>query len=319
MQRLKRVLFPLLGAFCLCAHATEVYDAQKIADIFYRLNGEATHPHKKINHAKGFCATGHFTPKNAAYFDIPLLKQTTLKAQVRYSLGGGNLQASDASKARGIALSLQGAKQSWTMVMLNTEINFARTPEEFGRFFEMRIPKEGKLDQAYIKERMQKVPSYANFARYMQSVGVTSSVAHTPYYSIHTFFFKDSKSKLLPARFALLPLAKVRTLSQEALKKAKTDFLEQDFKKQIAKHPIGYKMVLILANPGDPIDDTTQLWHGKHKEIELGRLEVGTYSGHECNQEVFMPNNLPDGIEPPKDPLFQVRNEVYALTFARRQ
>ncbi|WP_104749053.1 catalase [Helicobacter cynogastricus] len=295
------------------------YDANRIADIFYRLNGDPTHPHKKINHAKGFCAVGDFTPKNAGRFNIPLLKETRLKAQVRYSLGGGNLHASDASKVRGIALTLQGAKESWIMVMANTQINFARTPEEFGRFFEMRIPKEGKLNQAYIAEQMQKVPSYANYAHYLQSVGVTSSVAHTPYYSIHTFFFKDSKGKLIPARFTLQPLAGVRTLSPTALKKAPRDFLEQDFKTQVAKHPIGYKLALILANPKDPIDNTTKLWHGRHKEIELGHLEVRHFSGDGCNAEVFMPNTLPSGIEPPKDPLFEVRNEVYGITFSRRQ
>ncbi|WP_104695455.1 catalase family peroxidase [Helicobacter salomonis] len=322
MQSFKKwALIPLFGALLSCAYATEVYNAQKIADIFYRLNGESAQPHKKINHAKGFCATGRFVSyaKNAAKFQIPLLQDSSLKAQVRYSLGGGNLHASDASKVRGIAVTLEGSKETWTMVMLNTPINFARTPEEFGRFFEMRIPKEGKVDHAYIKEMTQKVPSYRNFAHYMQGVGVTSSVAHTPYYSIHTFFFKDSKGELIPARFTLQPLEGVRTLSPEALKKAKGNFLEQDFKDQIAKRPVDYKLTLILANPKDPIDDTTKLWHGKHKEVELGHLEVSAYSGHGCNPEVFMPSTLPNGIEPPKDPLFEVRNEVYGITFSRRQ
>lgn len=38
------------------------YDAEKIADVFYALNGDTNNPHKKINHAKGFCAIGEFKP-----------------------------------------------------------------------------------------------------------------------------------------------------------------------------------------------------------------------------------------------------------------
>ena len=50
-------------------------DAQEIVEYFYTLNAEEANPHKKINHAKGFCAIGEFIPNKevAKDFAIPLL------------------------------------------------------------------------------------------------------------------------------------------------------------------------------------------------------------------------------------------------------
>ena len=59
---------------------------------------------------------------------------------------GGALKT-DKSKLRGLAIKLNGENEAWTMVMLNTEINFAKNPQEFGQFFEMNIPVNGKVDK----------------------------------------------------------------------------------------------------------------------------------------------------------------------------
>ncbi|WP_411698680.1 catalase [Helicobacter aurati] len=298
------------------------YDAEKIADVFYALNGNPNDPHKKINHAKGFCTRGEFIPaKNITKkFDIPLLAEKNIPTQIRYSLGGGNPQASDKSKPRGIALKIEGKNDSWEIVALNTEINFAKNPNEFGTFFAMQIPKNGKVDKANIAKLTEEVDSYRNFAKYMEKIGITGSVANTMYHSIHTFFMKDSRSKkFVPARFKLVPVAGVSYLNQEELRTKDDNFLEADFKNKIAQKPIEYKLVFVLANPEDSIYDTTALWSGKHKEIEVGTLKVSKYDGTDCNRDVFMPNVLPNGIGQPQDPLFDVRNETYSITFGRRQ
>lgn len=108
-------------------------------------------------------------------------------------------------------------------------------------------------------------------------------------------------------------------LKENELQKLSNDFLESDFKEKSKKAPIAYKMILVLANPKDKTDDTTALWSGKHKEIEVGTLLVKQYNGDVCNGDVFMPNVLPNGVEAPKDPLFETRNDVYSITFGRRQ
>lgn len=311
------VLAPLsfLGAVEL-----EKYDSNKIADVFYQLNGDSNNPHKKINHTKGFCALGEFIPdsKAAKRFDIPLFSEKSIPTQARFSLGGGNENASDKSKVRGLALKMQGQKDSFETVMLNTEINFAKDPDEFGTYFALRIPKNGKVDSKKLEQYTQEVQSFRQHADYLKTLGITPSVANTAYYSIHTFYIKEGE-KLVAARWKFVPTQGEKTLSEAELKKLGNDFLKQDFKTKIAQKPIEYTMVLVLANPDDITDQTTALWSGKHTEIPLGTLKINAYDKDACNQDVFMPSILPQGIQAPKDPLFDVRNEVYGITFGRRQ
>ena len=309
----------LIAAVSAYANEAKQYDAEGIADVFYALNGDSKDPHKKINHTKGFCANGEFIPVDniTKTLNIPLLKEKSINTLVRYSLGGAML--SDKSKPRGMALKIQGQQDEWEIVMLNTEINFAKNPQEFGEFFAMRIPKDDKVDTAYITKRTSEVASYKNFEEYMKNVGITGSVANTMYHSIHTFYFKDSKNKLIPARFKFVPASGVAYLKENELQKLSNDFLESDFKEKAKKAPIAYKMILVLANPKDKTDDTTALWSGKHKEIEVGTLLVKEYRGDVCNGDVFMPSMLPNGVEAPKDPLFDIRNETYGIIFGRRQ
>lgn len=294
--------------------------SDEIADVFYKLNLRADDPKMKINHAKGFCSLGEFVPNkeiNEA-IDVPLLQQDSIPTAVRFSLGGAVMD--DKSKGRGMALRMQGKDETWTMVMLNSEINFARTPEEFKQFFEMKIPVNGKVDHEKIKKLTQEVKSFRNFDAYMKNVGFSSSVANTGYYSIHTFMFKDKKSgKMIPARWKFVPVDGVKYLSEDEKSKLGTDYLLTRFQEHIKNKPVEYKMYLVFANKDDVINDTTALWSGKHKEVLVGTLKVEKYDGMDCNKEVYFPSEIPSGVGAPNDPLFQIRNETYGVTFGRRQ
>ncbi|MDA3966504.1 MULTISPECIES: catalase family peroxidase [Helicobacter] len=300
------------------AFANQTYDEQKIADIFYQLNGDPKDPHKKVNHSKGFCASGEFVVnKNGiSNIDLPLFLQNKIPVDIRYSLGGGNMD--DKSKPRGMAINFNGDKESWTMVMLNTEINFAKNPQEFGQFFEMRIPVNGKVNNEKIAKLTKEVDSYRNFDKYLQNIGI-SSIENTPFYSIHTFYFKSNNGELLPAKWKFIPQDGIKYLSDEQLAKLDKDFLATNFQNYTKNKPVKYDMYLVLANKGDILDDTTALWSGKHKEILVGTLNVTNYNGTSCNSDVYFPSNLPTGVEPPKDPLFNLRSPTYSITFGKRQ
>lgn len=137
---MKKYISSCLAICCLSGaiYANEVeYDAQKIADIFYQLNADPKNPKAKVNHAKGFCVMGTFEPTLSINkeVDVPLLTQKSLPIQVRYSLGGAFKD--DKSKTRGMAIRIIDPKDSasWTMVMLNTEINFAKNPKRVWSVF----------------------------------------------------------------------------------------------------------------------------------------------------------------------------------------
>lgn len=310
----------VLGNIAFANDERKTYDSQSIADVFYRLNGNAIKPKQKINHTKGFCASGEFIPHKGiiSSIDIPLLSQQSIPVEIRYSLGGA--QQDDRSKPRGMALKFQGDKDTWTMVMLNTEINFAKNPQEFGQFFEMRIPQEnGKPDTEKIKRLTQKVSSYRNFEAYMKNIGI-SSLEHTGFYSIHTFYFQAPHKKAnIAARWKFVPKDGIKYLSEQELSKLDKDFLLSSFKSYTKNKPMEYDMYLIYPNKQDVTNDTTALWKGAHKETLVGTLKVQKYNGTKCNAEVYFPSDLPAGVQPPKDPLFDTRNATYALTFSRRQ
>ncbi len=90
---------------------------------------------------------------------------------------GGALKT-DKSKPRGLAIKLNGENESWTIVMLNTGINFAKNPQESGQFFEMNIPVNGKVDKENIAKLMKDVDSYRNFVDYNSKRGITTSVSN---------------------------------------------------------------------------------------------------------------------------------------------
>ncbi|EGK8084452.1 catalase [Campylobacter lari] len=323
---MKKYISSCLAICCLSSaiYANEVeYDAQKIADIFYQLNADPKNPKAKVNHAKGFCAMGTFEPALSINkeVDVPLLTQKSLPIQVRYSLGGAFKD--DKSKTRGMAIRITDPKDSasWTMVMLNTEINFAKNPKEFGQFFEMRLPVNGKVDQEKISKMMKEVDSYRNFAAYTDKIGISKSVANTPFFSIHTFYFKQANGEnYLPVRWKLVPSEGVAYLNEAQMKSASSDFLKEDFQNRIKTNkPVEYKMYLVYANKNDITNDTTALWSGKHKESLVGTFKVNALSKEDCNFDVYFPSDVPQGVNPPQDPLFDVRNEAYAITFGKRQ
>ncbi len=322
ISKLSKLCLTTMVASCLAYAQEKQPTAESIADLFYELNGDSNDPHKKINHAKGFCAIGEFKPLSniSKAYNIPLLKETNIPTQVRFSLGGGNPNASDASKTRGLALKINGQEDSWEIVAINTQINFAKNLEEFSKFFEIRVPKNGKVDTENLAKVTKETPSFSNYEKYLETIAITPSVANTAYYSVHTFFFEDSKTKkMIPARYKFVPVAGEKGLTKEEAKAMGDNFLESDFQNKVAKKPVEYKMFLILANPEDVIDDTTALWSGKHKEVEIATLRVKEYAGRDCNGDVFMPFVLPQGVGWPKDPLFETRNAVYGITFGRRQ
>lgn len=341
MRWLLGVLLGVQSCSGLWAHSSadsgDLVDSQSIAELFYTLNGESDNPHKKINHTKGFCAVGELIPAQGITktYDIPLLEASSIPVQVRFSLGGGNTMASDSTKIRGMGLKIQGMSESWEMALLNTQINFAKNLEEFVQFLEVNNPQKSGVcaqnaprdstsrpdaqNQRSCDEILASTKSFANYKKYLATLPLTPSVAHTIYHSVHTFYFQDSKGRSIPARFAFIPVAGERGLSTAQAKKLGDEFLQKDFKTKIAHQPIEYKMVLILANPSDVTNDTTALWEGKHQEVQLATLRVTKYTGEGCNGDVFMPIVLPKGVGAPKDPLFETRSEVYGLTFGRRQ
>lgn len=292
-----------------------------IAEIFHKMAGKED-AKRKLNHSKGFCTLGEFVPANniSDFVDIPMLKEK-ISAEVRFSKTGYSLQASDKIPVHGFAVKLTNKNgDEWDMAMTNNEINFARTKEDFAKFFLVQLPgKDGKVDEEAKQKYFSTNPSAKRFFASGGTLQPVDSVSHVSFYSAHTFFVKTSDGKELPVRIEVIPARGQQTLSKKEVDQLGNDFLETNFKRDLKSGSVDYYIYFTLANKDDVIDDTSMPWSGLHKRILVGTLKLNKFNAHVCNQEVFLPGILPSGINPPKDALFDLRNEVYGILFADRQ
>lgn len=202
--------------------------------------------------------------------------------------------------------------------MLSSPINFASTLDEFGRFFQIRLPKDGKVDQALIDKITNEVPAFKQFNEYRKTVGVTKSFTQTAFHSVHTFWFLLDNGEKVAARWYWQPDKGVNNYSDEEPAAVSDNFLLKNSLADLEEGKAGYTLYLVLANPEDKTDDTTALWQGEHREIKLGHLAITSYDGLACDSNVYFPAQIPQGVFPPQDPLFEARNAAYSIKFGQR-
>jgi len=84
---------------------------------------------------------------------------------------------------------------------------------------------------------------------------------------------------------------------------------------------VAFRLLLQLAEAGDPTDDVTALWPEDRPVVELGRLEVTGISQTSAADErrlIFDPSNRTDGIDLSGDPILLARSAAYAISYDHR-
>ena len=82
-----------------------------------------------------------------------------------------------------------------------------------------------------------------------------------------------------------------------------------------------FRLVVIVANDGDEVDDPTVAWPAERERVEVGRLEL---TGPETEREqgddilVFDPTRVTDGIGLSDDQILRFRPRAYAASVTRR-
>jgi catalase len=84
---------------------------------------------------------------------------------------------------------------------------------------------------------------------------------------------------------------------------------------------VTFRLLLQVAEAGDPTDDVTALWPEGRPLVELGRLEITGISLTSASDErrlIFDPTNRTDGIDLSADPILLARSAAYAISYERR-
>jgi catalase len=148
------------------------------------------------------------------------------------------------------------------------------------------------------------------------------SFATLDFYGNNAFVFVDSTGTKRASRYRILPVGGVSHLDSVAASKVTPNYLFDDLRRRVARGPIKYRLLVQLANPGDPTNDGSIVWPSDRKLAELGTLSLTAVAPD--NEELqrsltFNPIYLTDGIQLSDDPFVALRSAVYALSVQHRR
>jgi catalase len=296
--------------------------AEAVVDSINELSGR--HPGHRAAHAKGILCTGTFvaTPAAAALTRAAHMQGDPLRATVRFSNGGGDPEVPDyANEGRGVAVKLYLPDGSRTdFICLSLPSFFVRTPEDFLEFTQLRKPdpETGQPNMERLGEWLGRHPEAGPAIQAALAASPPASYATVAYNSIHAYRWLDAEGGSRYVRLRLEPEAGVAELSQDEARAEGRDYLQRELP---GRFPFAFRLVVQIADEGDPVDDPTIAWPAGREHVEVGRLEV---TGLEEQRErdgdvlVFDPLRVTDGIEPSDDPILHFRSRAYSVSVERR-
>ena len=275
-------------------------------------------------HAKGICVVGHFdgTPEGAALSRARVFADTGTPVLGRMSIGGGSPYGLDAqARVRSMALVLNGADGSeWRMAMNSFPFFGAASIETFLEQTRASAPDPatGKPDPERMAAFAAQHPEAQRFAAWAKSAPWSDSFANTQYHSINAFRLIDAAGAAHPVRWQLEPQTAFAALPAQVDDK---QFLQHDLQQRLAQGPLRWTLRLVLAEPGDAVDDPARPWPAERRSVDAGTLVLEQVDAPEqgaCRDLNFDPLILPRGIEASADPILAARSAAYSESFNRR-
>lgn len=284
-------------------------------------------PGQRRNHTKGMCAVGQFVgnPEATAYSRSLLFSGQAIPVIARFSLSGGNPKAPDTAKSgRGMALQFQlpgGGLHHITM--LNTPMFGAAVPKTFLDLMlaQQPDPATGKPDPEKMKAFKATHPDNLAQADFLNGNNPPASYANSSYWGIHTFKFINARNETTLVRWQFVPRDGEKRLSDEELKSAGPNFLEQALIQRAQRGPVQWDMMVSIGQAGDPETNPTLAWPADRKVVKAGTLSITAatpQAGAACEGINFDPLVMADGIAPTNDPVLLFRSPAYAVSFGKR-
>ena len=288
-------------------------------DGFHTVYG--SHPGFRRNHAKGVAVSGYFDSSGhgTEISRAAVFRPGRTAVIGRFSLAGGNPFGADnpaTARGLGLAFGLPGREQ-WRTAMLNTAVFPDSSPQGFyDRLLASKVQQGTGLPDPEVMKRF-----YAEHPETVAATAVnkqrppTTGFTDSTFSSLNAFYFVDGTGRRTPVRWSLVP-------EQAALPAGRGDNgLFDAVVRQIRGGPVRWRLLLIVGEPGDPVDDATRPWPAQRRTVEAGLLTVTaaqTEMAGNARDVNFDPLVLPDGIEPSDDPLLSARSAVYAASYRAR-
>lgn len=279
------------------------------------------------NHSKGICFTGVFEANGAGtrLSSAPMLATGTYPVIGRFAIATGNPDAADATgRVKSMAIRIVARDgQEWRSGMNNSPIFVVSTPQAF---YQLTVaqdidPATGKPDPAASERFFATHPESQPFAEWAKSAPWTASFADQTYNSLNAFRFINVNGQVQLVRWSMQPTLTPTFVPLPELAKLGRDFLEQDLKQRVARGPLDWRLVVTVAQPGDPSDDATKAWPPDREQVDVGMLVVRQAQNEAdgpCRDYNYDPTILATGIQVSDDPLLPARSSAYAKSFDLR-
>jgi catalase len=296
----------------------------QIVDEFNAIYG--VHPGFRANHAKGVVLEGTFTPSpgakaltKAAHVQGPEIPIT-----VRFSNAGGLPDAPDTHPSmltRGMAIKFHLPSGADTdIVSISTNGFPVSNGEDFlGLLKALAATKQDSPHPTPIEQFLSTHPAAAKAVATPQPL--PASYGSIPYFGVNAFKFTNTKGETVFGRYQIIPTAPVRHATEAEAKSWPVTYLADEIRGRVAKEPVKFRLLVQVANPGDPTNDATKVWPDDRKKVELGVISITKADADSLADEkklLFVPTNVTDGIAISDDPILPLRAAAYGISFARR-
>ena len=275
-------------------------------------------------HAKGIFFEGTFTPsKDAATITTAKhLQNQSSKVIVRFSDFTGIPDIPDnagAANPRGFAIKFIMPDSSTTDIVGHSFNGFPTKNSDQFRDLLLSIARSGEgaskptaLDSFFSTHPIAKT--------FLTTQKLPASYATINYFGVNTFKFTNNKGVAHFIRYQFVP-EEEKLLTQEVYEKEDANYLINEIPKRVATKPVVFKMYAQIAENGDAIDDPSIAWSDTRKKVFLGTITITKLADNSVaadKQLFFIPNNVPDGIEP-ADPMINFRSKAYPISVKERQ
>lgn len=296
--------------------------ALQIVNQFQKNDG--VFPGYRRNHAKGVCIAGYFVGSGTAapYSSAQVFaagQRTTVMG--RLSIPGTNPYSwDDVTPIRGMALEFTQANgQQWRTAMNAVPAFPVATAAADFAFMKLQQPDPatGEPNPEKLAAFFASHPAANRFRLWIQDTPPSASYATRTYNSLDAFEFVDASGRKHAVRWSMVP---ENATGDTKIPTDDPNFLAQDLRWRLAKGPLKWRLVVTLANPGDPTDNASIVWRGKHREIDAGTLVIDSTQPQTtgpCHHTNFDPTVLPAGIALSDDPLLELRHQAYEISHRR--
>lgn len=229
-------------------------------------------------HAKGINLKRSSPSKSASEVSkAPHLQQTSVPITVQLSAFTGFPSIADTDKLaspRGMAIKFHLRTAPIQISLPTHSMAFRqRPPDEFRELLVAmvssgpEVAKPSPLDAFLVAHPAAK--------RFLESqIPPPRSHATVSYFGVNTFKLTNVEGAVTLGRYQIRPTTGEESLTDAEVESAWPDYLSKEIRERISPDPVGFRLLLQIADEGDDLDDASITWPDTCRQIELGTIVI---------------------------------------------